>query len=234
MEYETSQHLVYFRGWLYNGATYQFKGVHCNFDPGPSQLREAGELLKVVHILHSVMREKGLDAQVAEEELKEVSAQLESTKSRVNSSEHELIEQALQLEKELRARDEIIERLKQQLGTTSPSVAARQVRHLKEEIEDLTHELSEIKRSLGQERDENHKLMQSASSERLKTRQLEREVDKMRHNLDDYRKQLDWQREQGGAAGRGTVEADCRERLRKKDLEMAQQLDKIEVGIVFT
>lgn len=72
--------------------------------------------------------------------------------------------------------------------------------------------------------------MKSASSERVKSRQLEREIDMMRHNLDDYRKQLDWQREQvGGAGARGTVEADCRERLRKKDIELAQQLDKIEV-----
>lgn len=177
------------------------------------------------------MREKGLDAQAAEEELRELTAQHESSKAREGSSEHELIEQALQLEKELRARDETIERLKQQVGTTSPSVAARQVRHLKEEIEDKDHELLELKRSLGQERDENQKLMQSASSERLKARQLEREMDKLRHNLDDYRKQLDWQREQGGVASRATVEADCRERLRKKDLEMAQQLDKIEVSM---
>ena len=198
--------------------------------PGPSQLQEASELLKLVHLLQSVVREKGLDALAAEEELKELSAQHESTKSRINTSEQELIEQALQLEKELRAKDETIERLKQQVGTTSPSVAGRQIRHLKEEVEDLTRELTELKRSLGQERDENQKLIQSASSERLKTRQLEREVDKMRHNLDDYRKQLDWQREQG--SGRGTVEADCRERLRKKDLEMAQQLDKIEVSTI--
>ena len=158
-----------------------------------------------------------------------MNAQHESIKSRVNSSEQELVEQVLQLEKELRARDDTVERLKQQLGTTSPSVATRQVRHLKEEVDELTHELSELKRSLGQERDDNIKLMESASTERVKTRKLEREIDMMRHNLEDYRKQLDWQREHGGVVSRGTVEADCRERLRKKDLEMAQQLDKIEV-----
>lgn len=107
------------------------------------------------------------------------------------------------------------------------------MRHFKEEVEDLGQELTELKRSLGQERVENQRLMKSASTERVKSRQLEREVDTMRHNLDDYRKQLDWQREQvGGTGARGTVEADCRERLRKKDMELAQQLDKIEVGVV--
>lgn len=196
---------------------------------GPPQLQEREDLLKVLHVLCCVMREKGLDAQAAEAELRELSSQHISTRAHMNSSEQDLVEKVVELEKELRLKDDAIDRLRQQAGTSSPSVATRQVRHLREEVEDLTQELTELKRSLGQERIENQRLMQSASSEKLKARQLEREIDMMRHNLDDYRKQLDWQREQGGGAMRGTVEADCRERLRKKDLEMAQQLDKIEV-----
>ena len=176
------------------------------------------------------MKEKGLDARAAEEELREVHAQLKSATSHISSPEHRLVEQVTQLEKEVRLKDETVDRLMQQIGTTSPSVANRQLRHLKEEVEDLNHEMTELKRSLGQERVENQRLLQSASSERVKARQLEREVDAMRHNLDDYRKQLDWQREQRGRDGAyGSVEADFRERLRKKDLEVAQQLDKIEV-----
>ncbi len=158
--------------------------------------------------------------------------QLKSATSHLGSPEQQLVVQVTQLEKELRLKDETVERLMQQLGTSSPSVASRQVRHMKEEVEDLSHELTELKRSLGVERVENQRLMQSASSERVKARQLEREVDTMKHNVDDYRKQLDWQREQvGGTGARGTVEADCRERLRKKDMELAEQLDKIEVGV---
>lgn len=175
-----------------------------------------------------MVREKGLDARAAEEELRDVHAQLRSATSHINSPEHRLVEQVTQLEKELSLKDETVERLMQQIGTTSPSVASRQVRHFKEEIEDLNHELLEMKRSLGQERVQNQRLMKSASTERVKSRQLEREVDTMRNNLDDYRKQLDWQCEKVGGT-RGTVEADCRERLRKKDMELAEQLDKIEV-----
>ena len=176
-------------------------------------------------------KEKGLDAQAAEDELRELHSKHEATRAHMDTSEKDLVEKVVELEKDLRLKDDVIEGLRHQLGTTSPSVTARQVRHLREEVEDLTQELDELKRSLGQERVENQRLMQSASSERLKSRQLEREVDKMRHNLEDYRKQLDWQREQGGGVGKGTVEADCRERLRRKDLEMAEQLDKIEVCV---
>lgn len=198
--------------------------------PAPPELQDKDSLLRVLCVLRNVAKEKGLDAEAAEAELRELHSQHTSTRAHMDTSEQDLVEKMVQLETELRLRDDTIERLRQQIGTSSPSVAARQVRHLKEEVEDLTSELTELRRSLGLERTENQRLMQSASSERLKSRQLEREMDKMRHNLDDYRKQLDWQREQGGGPGRGTVEADCRERLRKKDLEMAQQLDKIEVG----
>ena len=61
--------------------------------------------------------------------------------------------------------------------------------------------------------------------------QLEREVDQLRQNLEDYRHQLDWQSREGGRASslRRAGESDFRERLRKKDLEIAEQLDKIEV-----
>ena len=65
--------------------------------------------------------------------------------------------------------------------------------------------------------------------------QLEREVDQLRQNLEDYRHQLDWQSREGGRASssvRRAGESDFRERLRKKDLEIAEQLDKIEVCIL--
>ena len=176
-----------------------------------------------------VVREKGLDALAAEEELKDMHTQLKSSAAHMGTTEPELVEQVSHLERKLREKDETIDRLRHQVGTASPTTTNRQIRHLKEEVEDVTHELTELKRSLGQERIENQRLMKSASTERVKARQLEREMESLRHNIDDYRKQLEWQREQvGGAGGWGTVEADCKERLRKKDLEMADQLDKIE------
>lgn len=59
-------------------------------------------------------------------------------------------------------------------------------------------------------------------------------MDQLRQNLEDYRRQLDWQsKERGGASSLSRAgESDFREKLRKKDLEIAEQLDKIEVCIL--
>ena len=179
------------------------------------------------------MRVKGLEAQAAEEDLRELNTQYAMTAGQVGSSEQDLVEQIVQLEKELRHKDDIIESFQQRVGSgrNSPSVLANETRHLRDEVEDLMHELAEVKRSLTNERSQNDRLMKDSSSERLRSRQMEREVNDLKHNLEDYRKQFDWRREQGqGTAARNTVEADFRERLRKKDSEMAEQLDKIEVS----
>lgn len=59
-------------------------------------------------------------------------------------------------------------------------------------------------------------------------------MDQLRQNLEDYRRQLDWQsKERGGGSSLSRAgESDFREKLRKKDLEIAEQLDKIEVCIL--
>ena len=179
------------------------------------------------------MRLKGLDAQAAEEELKDLHVQCQSTTSRVSASEGELISQLVQLEQDLRYKDDIINQLREQIGRSSPTVSASQIRYLRDENEDLMQELKELRHSIGQERSEKERLMQAASSERLKAHQLEKDLVNMRHNCEDYKKQLDWQRERGrGSRAEGTGEADFRLKLKKKDLEMAEQLDKIEVGVV--
>ncbi len=184
----------------------------------------------MLHLLRGVMRVKGLDAQAAVEELRELHSQHESTAVHAGTPEGDLVEQMVRLEKDIRLKDDTIERLKQQIGTSSPSVMASEARHLRAEVDDLNHELAELRRSVGEERSDNEKLMKNASAERLKSRRMERDLDALRHNLEDYKRQLDWQREQGrGTAARGTIEADFREKMRKKDMELAQQLDKIEV-----
>lgn len=93
----------------------------------PSELQGSGDLLKVLHVLCAVVREKGLDARAAEEELRDVHTQLKSATSHISSPEHRLVEQVTLLEKELQLKDETVERLMQQIGTGSPSVATRQV-----------------------------------------------------------------------------------------------------------
>ena len=93
----------------------------------PPELQGSGDLLKALHVLCAVVREKGLDARAAEEELRDVHTRLKSATAHINSPEHRLVEQVTQLEKELQLKDETVERLMQQIGTTSPSVASRQV-----------------------------------------------------------------------------------------------------------
>ena len=195
------------------------------------ELQDDGSLLKLVQLLGAVMRAKGLEVEAAKEEVRERQMQSDSLViPSDSSSELDLVKQVMELEKSLRHKEEVIERLKQQAShPASPSIMT-EVRHLKDELENVEVERNELRQSLEREKDENKILIGTVSSEKLKFRKVERQLDEVQHNLEENRKQLQWQREQGaGVVGRGTVEPDFRERMKKKDMEMAKQLDKIEV-----
>lgn len=75
------------------------------------------------------------------------------------------------MEKELRHRDTLISQLRERGGVSSPA-ATNETRRLREQLEDMRHELSEVKRSLEHERRENERLSNDVSSERLRAREV--------------------------------------------------------------
>ena len=92
-----------------------------------------------------------------------------------------------------------------------------EVRHLREELEDVKSERDELRQPIGHERGENKRLMAVVSSEKLNFCQIEQEFNKVQYCLKDNHKQLNWQREQGyRIRGRLTVEAESWERMKKK------------------
>jgi len=166
------------------------------------------------------MKMKGLEVEAMEEELRDLQDQCESLASRAGgaSGERDLIEQVVRMEKELRVKEDMLERLREEQASLSVSPSKMlELRHLRDELDDLKAEREELKRSLSQEQDENHKLLEKAAADRLKYRQLERELETMKHNLEENAKTLEWHRGQERVKGK---EADFRERLRKKTSEM--------------
>lgn len=166
------------------------------------------------------MKMKGLEVMAAEEEVRELQDQCDSLAARVGGSttEKDLVEQVVRLEKELRFKDDMMERLKdeQAVRSVSPSKML-ELRHLRDELDDTKMEREDLKRSLLQEQEENRKLLDRETGERLRSRQLERELEAVRHNLEENAKTLEWHRGQERMKGK---EADFRERMRKKMSEM--------------
>ena len=81
----------------------------------------------------------------------------------------------MQLEKEVRHRDTVITQLRQRAGVPSPA-ATNEARRLQELVDDLRHELAEVKRSLEHERRENERLSSDVSSERLRAREVSKSL----------------------------------------------------------
>ena len=112
-----------------------------------------------------------------------------------SSNEQDLVEQVLQLEKEVCFKEDVIKRTKNQVTRpASPSIVT-EVRHLREELEDVKSERDELRQPIGHERDENKRLMAVVSSEKLNFCQIEQEFNKVEYGLKDNHKQLNWQRE---------------------------------------
>ena len=100
----------------------------------------------------------------------------------------------------------------------------------------LQGRLEESQRLLVFQKSETQRLKDSAEVERGRSRELERQLEQCRQNLEDHRRQLEWQQSRAGPGGgasssssRRLADSDFRDRLRKKDHEIAEQLDKIEV-----
>ena len=165
-----------------------------------------------------------------EEELRDLQDQCESLTSRVGggSGERDLVEEVVRLEKELRMKEDMLERLREEQTSMSVSPSKMlELRHMRDELEDLKAEREELKRFLSQEQDENRKHLEKAAADRLKHRQLERELETMKHNLEENTKTLEWHRGQERAKGK---EADFRERLRKKTSEMESLESMVQVS----
>lgn len=191
-------------------------------NPGDCQwMRDPASVEKVFAVVRTVLKVKGEEAQVAFEELSAREA-VQPT----GTAERDLLDQIVHLEKEVRHRDAALEELRER-NMQSPGNEAR---YLREQLEDVKHDLSEKNRLFDQERSENERLSSECSAERLRSRQLEREVDRLKQNLEDYRRQLEWHRERDSSSGsqQRQGEPDFREKLRRKDLEIAEQLDKME------
>lgn len=75
------------------------------------------------------------------------------------------------MEKELRHCNTVITQLKERAGVSSPA-ATNEIRRLQEQVDDLKHENTEVKRSLDHERRENERLSNDVSSERLRAREV--------------------------------------------------------------
>ena len=101
----------------------------------------------------------------------------------------------------------------------------------------LQGRLEESQRLLAFQKSETQRLKDSAEVERGRSRELEQQLEQCRQNLEDHRRQLEWQQSRVGPGGgastssssRRLADSDFRDRLRKKDHEIAEQLDKIEV-----
>ncbi len=177
------------------------------------------------------MRMKGFEVQAAEEEVRELQDQYDALIARVGGgggvAEKDLVEQLVRLEKEVRLKEDVIERLRDDQASHSISPSKMmELRHLRDELEDVKLEREDLKRSLAHEQEENKSLLEKATAERLRYRHLERELETVRHNLEENAKTLEWHR--GQERGKGK-EADFRERLRKKTAEMESLENMVQV-----
>ena len=156
---------------------------------------------------------KGEEAKVAMELLSQQQGQ-QSLQEGGAPSERDLMNQIVQLERELQERESVIRGLRERGNSPTPG-AVNETRVLRQENEDLkvappslTHslphflrlsptpsisllflqlELGEVKRRLDHERGETDRLSGEAAAERVRSRQLEREADQLRESLEGYR-----------------------------------------------